>query len=213
LQDVFLFNGTIAENIAYGLREAPRAEIERAAKIACIHDYISSLPEGYDTFVGERGVRLSGGQKQRISIARAVLRDSPILVLDEATAAVDVETEVEIQNAIQNRQISVDEGRLALEKAAQDWSKDPTNPDNIYKNTQNDNMKSGGTDAYKNYMDIGLGMKNAVVDKLETGEDGTLQKVSVNRYTDADILKWVTNLDLSDDEKARLLNTLGIKEQ
>jgi ABC-type multidrug transport system fused ATPase/permease subunit len=102
LQDVFLFNGTIAENIAYGLREAPRAEIERAAKIACIHDYISSLPEGYDTFVGERGVRLSGGQKQRISIARAVLRDSPILVLDEATAAVDVETEVEIQNAIQN---------------------------------------------------------------------------------------------------------------
>lgn len=102
LQDVFLFSGTIAENIAYGCRAATRAQIERAAQIACIHDYIAALPEGYDTYVGERGVRLSGGQKQRISIARAVLRDSPILILDEATAAVDVETEIEIQNAIQN---------------------------------------------------------------------------------------------------------------
>ena len=100
LQDVFLFTGTISENISYGRAEASPAEIEEAAKTACIHQFILSLPEGYDTLVGERGVRLSGGQKQRISIARAVLRNSPILLLDEATSAVDTETENEIQEAI-----------------------------------------------------------------------------------------------------------------
>ncbi len=102
LQDVFLFNGTIGENIAYGCHDATAAGIENAAKIACIHDFIVTLPDGYDTYIGERGVRLSGGQKQRIAIARAVLRDSPILILDEATAAVDVETESRIQSAIEN---------------------------------------------------------------------------------------------------------------
>lgn len=100
LQDVFLFNGTIAENISYGCKMATQAQIEQAAKIACIDEYIKSLPDGYDTYIGERGVRLSGGQKQRLSIARAVLRDSRILIFDEATAAVDVETEAQIQQAI-----------------------------------------------------------------------------------------------------------------
>ena len=100
LQDVFLFNGTLAENIAYGCAGATRADIERCARVACIDKYIETLPEKYDTVIGERGVRLSGGQKQRISIARAILRDSPILILDEATSAVDAETEREIQNAL-----------------------------------------------------------------------------------------------------------------
>ncbi|MCL2023284.1 MAG: ABC transporter ATP-binding protein/permease [Oscillospiraceae bacterium] len=100
LQDVFLFNGTIAENIAYGCDSATPQEIAAAARTACIADYIENLPEGYDTVIGERGVRLSGGQKQRISIARSVLRGSPILILDEATSSVDTETEREIQSAI-----------------------------------------------------------------------------------------------------------------
>lgn len=100
LQDVFLFNGTIADNIAYGCGGASADDIKRSAAVACIDKYIESLPDGYDTVIGERGVRLSGGQKQRISIARSILRNSPILLLDEATSSVDTETEREIQNAI-----------------------------------------------------------------------------------------------------------------
>jgi len=100
LQDVFLFNGTISENIAYGSVGATPEKIAEAARTACIAEYIESLPEGYDTYIGERGVRLSGGQKQRISIARSILRNSPFLILDEATSSVDVETEREIQQAI-----------------------------------------------------------------------------------------------------------------
>ncbi len=102
LQDTFLFNGTIAENIGYAKPDATREEIEAAAKAANIHDDIMSMPEGYETKVGERGLRLSGGQKQRVSIARAILRQSPIIILDEATASVDVQTEKQIQSAIKN---------------------------------------------------------------------------------------------------------------
>lgn len=101
LQEVFLFHGTILDNIAYGLENATRDRVEEAAKIANIHDFIMGLPEGYNTYIGERGIRLSGGQKQRVSIARAILRDSPILILDEATASVDAATEQEIQESIQ----------------------------------------------------------------------------------------------------------------
>ena len=102
LQDTFLFNGTIAENIAYARPDATRAEVEEAAKAANIHEDILSMPEQYETKVGERGLRLSGGQKQRVAIARAILRQSPIIVLDEATASIDVHTEKQIQKAIKN---------------------------------------------------------------------------------------------------------------
>ena len=101
LQDTFLFNGTIAENIGYAKPTATRKEIENAAKAANIHEDILQMPEQYETKVGERGLRLSGGQKQRIAIARAILRQSPVVILDEATASVDVETERQIQHAIQ----------------------------------------------------------------------------------------------------------------
>ncbi len=100
LQDTFLFNGSIAENIGYAVPEATREEIEAAARAANIHEDILAMPDGYDTQVGERGLRLSGGQKQRVAIARAILRKSPIIILDEATASVDVETEQQIQKAI-----------------------------------------------------------------------------------------------------------------
>ena len=100
LQDTFLFNGTIAENIGYAVPEATMEEIIEAAKAADIHEAIMAMPLGYDTPVGERGLRLSGGQKQRVAIARAILRKSPIIILDEATASVDVETERQIQKSI-----------------------------------------------------------------------------------------------------------------
>lgn len=100
-QDVFLFNGTIGENIAYGRLDATQAEIEEAAKKANIHDYIMTLDHGYDTQVGERGIKLSGGQKQRISIARVFLKNPPILILDEATSALDNATEMLIQQSLE----------------------------------------------------------------------------------------------------------------
>ncbi|MCL2539147.1 MAG: ABC transporter ATP-binding protein/permease [Oscillospiraceae bacterium] len=100
LQETFLFNGTIADNISFANPDASRQDIEEAAKIARIHQDILEMPDGYLTVVGERGARLSGGQKQRISIARAVIGKAPVLVLDEATASVDVQTETYIQNAI-----------------------------------------------------------------------------------------------------------------
>ena len=109
-QDVFLFNGTIRENIAYGNFGASQEEIDEAAKRANIHDYILSLPDGYDTNVGERGVKLSGGQKQRISIARAFLKNPPVLILDEATSALDNATEMLIQDSLSK----LSQGRTTL---------------------------------------------------------------------------------------------------
>ena len=100
LQDVFLFHGTIAENIAFGVDDASEEQIIEAAKAANAHEFIMATEKGYDTLVGERGMRLSGGQKQRISIARAVLRNTPVLILDEATASVDTKTERLIQEAL-----------------------------------------------------------------------------------------------------------------
>lgn len=99
-QDVFLFNGTIKENILYGKLDATDEEVILASKRANIYDYIMTLPDGFDTEIGERGVKLSGGQKQRLSIARVFLKNPPILILDEATSALDNTTEIMIQDAL-----------------------------------------------------------------------------------------------------------------
>jgi ATP-binding cassette subfamily B protein len=99
-QDVYLFHGTIRENVAYGNADASDERVIDAAKRAQLHDFIASLPSGYETLVGERGIKLSGGQRQRLSIARAILKDAPILVLDEATSSVDTETERQIQTSL-----------------------------------------------------------------------------------------------------------------
>ncbi|MGB3987255.1 MAG: ABC transporter ATP-binding protein, partial [Bacillota bacterium] len=101
LQDVFLFNGTVAENIAYGSPEASLEDIVEAAIAAEADEFIREMPKGYDTHIGERGVRLSGGQKQRLAIARALLYNAPILILDEATSSVDTETEAKIAAALE----------------------------------------------------------------------------------------------------------------
>ncbi|MDP3427730.1 MAG: ATP-binding cassette domain-containing protein, partial [Humidesulfovibrio sp.] len=102
-QDTFLFNATVAENIAYGsVRDDTQDEIEAAARAAYAHDFILELPEGYQTMVGERGVKLSGGQKQRLTIARAILKNPPLLILDEATSALDTESERIVQLALEN---------------------------------------------------------------------------------------------------------------
>jgi ATP-binding cassette subfamily B protein len=102
LQEPFLFFGTIADNIAYGKPEATREDIVAAARAAHAHEFILRMPQGYDSLVGERGQGLSGGERQRISIARALLINPRILILDEATSAVDTETEKEIQRALDN---------------------------------------------------------------------------------------------------------------
>ena len=105
LQDTALFYGSIRENIAYGRPDATEMEIIEAAKLANAHEFISKMPHGYDTLVGERGITLSGGQRQRIGIARAVVRNSPILILDEPTASLDTESEKIVMDALQNLMI------------------------------------------------------------------------------------------------------------
>jgi ATP-binding cassette subfamily B protein len=122
LQDVFLFYGTVRENLLFGRPDADEAQILSAAKAANAHEFITALSDGYDTLIGERGVKLSGGQKQRLSIARALLKDAPILILDEATSAVDTETELLIQEAlarlIRGRTTIVIAHRLSTVRAA-----------------------------------------------------------------------------------------------
>ena len=100
-QEVYMFSGTVADNIAYGKPGASRQQVIAAAKQAGAHEFISQLPRGYDTYVGERGVKLSGGQKQRISIARVFLKNPPILILDEATSALDNESERLVQQSLE----------------------------------------------------------------------------------------------------------------
>ncbi len=109
-QDVYLFSGTVAENIAYGSPNATFEQIKEAARLAGALEFIEKLPEGFDTYVGERGVKLSGGQKQRISIARVFLKDPPVLILDEATSALDNESERLVQLSLRK----LAEGRTTL---------------------------------------------------------------------------------------------------
>jgi ATP-binding cassette subfamily B protein len=109
-QDTVLFNDTIRYNIRYGRPGATDAEVEAAARMAQIHDFVMSLPKGYDSLVGERGLKLSGGEKQRVSIARTILKGPPILILDEATSALDSFTEHQIQAALRK----VSENRTTL---------------------------------------------------------------------------------------------------
>lgn len=101
-QDTFLFNDTVARNIAYGRPETPLDDIRRAAETALAHEFIVKLPQGYDTVIGDRGLRLSGGQRQRLAIARALLKNAPILILDEATSHLDTESEMLVQRALAN---------------------------------------------------------------------------------------------------------------
>jgi ABC-type multidrug transport system fused ATPase/permease subunit len=99
-QEPFLFNGTVRDNILYGDLGAEQERLEAAARAARAHEFISQLPEGYDTWIGERGVKLSVGEKQRVSIARVLLKDPPIVIFDEATSNIDTETEVKIREAL-----------------------------------------------------------------------------------------------------------------
>ncbi len=101
-QQTILFNDTVRNNIAYGSPEKTEADILQAAQAAYAYDFIQRLPEKMDTFIGEQGVRLSGGERQRISIARALLKDAPILILDEATSSLDSDSEAEVQRALEN---------------------------------------------------------------------------------------------------------------
>ncbi|HET8726882.1 MAG TPA: ATP-binding cassette domain-containing protein, partial [Alphaproteobacteria bacterium] len=109
-QDITLFDDTVRANIAYSRPDASQAEVEEAARNAAAHDFIASLPDGYETVIGEHGVKLSGGQRQRLSIARAMLKDAPILLLDEATSALDTESEQAVQTALQRLMV----GRTTL---------------------------------------------------------------------------------------------------
>ena len=101
-QETILFNDTVRNNIAYGQPDVTHEAVTEAARAALAHDFIMRLPEGYDTVIGERGLRLSGGERQRIAIARALLKNAPILILDEATSALDTESEALVQSALQN---------------------------------------------------------------------------------------------------------------
>lgn len=154
-QDVYLFAGTIGQNIAYGKPQATQKEIIEAAKKANIHDFILSLPDGYDTFVGERGARLSGGQKQRISIARVFLKDPKILILDEATSALDNESERIIQKSLEqlskNRTCITIAHRLSTIKNADEIV--VINHEGLQeRGTHDELMKKGGT--YARYYNL-----------------------------------------------------------
>jgi len=161
LQEVTLFSGTVRDNIRYGRPDASEEEVVRAAKAAQAHDFIMGFPKGYDTMVGQRGVNLSGGQKQRVAIARALLMNPVILILDDSTSAVDVETETRIEAALEelmkdrtsfviaqristvlkaDKILVLDEGRIAAEGSHSQLME--TSP--IYREIYNSQLGDGG---------------------------------------------------------------------
>jgi subfamily B ATP-binding cassette protein MsbA len=121
-QETVLFNDTVRNNIAYGQPDVPLSRVQEAARMALAHDFILRMPEGYDTVIGEKGVRLSGGEKQRLAIARAILKNAPILILDEATSSLDTESEAFVQaalgNLMQDRTVLVIAHRLSTVRRA-----------------------------------------------------------------------------------------------
>ena len=161
-QETVLFNETVKSNIAYGLEDCPMEKIIEAARIANAHNFIQDLPNGYDTLIGERGTKLSGGQRQRISIARALLKNPPIMIFDEATSALDNESEVLVQEAIErlmrerttfviahrlstirnaNRILVLDNGRLVQDGKHNELLKES---DGIYKKLYELQFRYGG---------------------------------------------------------------------
>ncbi len=158
-QDVFLFHGTVRENIAYGSFDATLEEVAEAAKVAEAHEFITQLADGYDTIVGERGIKLSGGQRQRISIARAVLKNPPILILDEATSAVDNETEAAIQRSLER--IAVDRTTIVIAHRLSTVR----NADQIFVLEQGSLKEEGTHDEL-----VALGGAYAALWKVQTGE-------------------------------------------
>jgi ATP-binding cassette subfamily B protein len=162
-QDSFLADATVAENIAYGLASATRQDVIRAAVAAEAHDFITALPAGYDTEVGERGQKLSGGQRQRIALARAIVRDPRILILDEATSAVDNETEAAIQRSLGKLVV----GRTSLIIAHR--LSTVRHADRIYVIEAGRIVESGTHDAL-----IAAGGQYAALWRIQTGDVGEL---------------------------------------
>jgi ATP-binding cassette subfamily B protein len=172
-QDVFLFSATIRENIAYGAVDASDEQIVEVAKAARIHDFIVSLPEGYDTWVGERGITLSGGQKQRVAIARTLLMDPRILVLDDSTSSVDTETEYLIQQALtelmRGRTTFVIAQRLRTVKAA-DQILVMRNGQIVEKGRHEELLEHGGF--YREIYDLELRDQEEALVRAERQEEG-----------------------------------------
>jgi len=165
-QNVFLFPNSIAENVAYGRDDATLEDVIQACKNANIHNFIEKLPQGYDTYVGERGVKLSGGERQRISIARAFLKDAPILLLDEPTSAVDVATEELIQQALST--ISADKTVITIAHRLSTIQ----NADNILVFSKGKIAESGTHEELMkaNGVYSGLYRKESATSKAEKGE-------------------------------------------